>query len=216
MVPRGGIEPPARGFSAVWDGFDIVGRFLSFPLRFRVLDSNRCSRFLGITPQSHVLFATQVLPRDSVGEMRTRLTKSIVDKAEPRSSRYTIWDTEVVGFGLKVQPTGKKVYFVYYRSANGQQRRPAIGLHGKLTEEEARQAAKKWIASALTGEDVSGNRKEARNSPTVSELADRYLNEYALPHKKPWTISPRRHNLNKPASGNPGAVHFAMRRSSSG
>jgi hypothetical protein len=54
--------------------------------------------------------------------MRIRLSKSVVEKAELRPKRYTIWDTEIVGFGLTVQPTGTKTYCVFYRAANGQQR----------------------------------------------------------------------------------------------
>jgi integrase len=127
--------------------------------------------------------------------MRVRLNKSIVEKAELRPKRYTIWDTEIVGFGLKVQPTGTKTYCVFYRAANGQQRRPAIGLHGKLTTEEARQIARKWVASALLGNDVSATRQEARSSAVVSELAKRYLNEYALPHKKPSSFKSDKANL---------------------
>ena len=35
-----------------------------------------------------------------------RLTKRTVDAAEPGEKRYTIFDDDVAGFGLRVFPTG--------------------------------------------------------------------------------------------------------------
>lgn len=99
------------------------------------------------------------------------------------------------GFGVKVQPTGKKSYFAYYRTPSGQQRKPAIGLHGKITTEEARQIAKRWIAGAIAGQDISGDRQVARVAPLVNELAKRYLDDYAKPFKKPRSYASDKSNL---------------------
>jgi hypothetical protein len=38
----------------------------------------------------------------------TRLTKRAVDAATPRSERYIPWDSELKGFGLRVEPSGAK------------------------------------------------------------------------------------------------------------
>jgi integrase len=127
--------------------------------------------------------------------MRARLSKLVVERAEVQSQRYTIWDSDLKGFGVKVQPTGKKCYFAYYRTANGQQRKPAIGLHGKITTEEARQIAKRWIGAALAGQDISGERQKARAAPLVKDLAARYLEDYAKPFKKPRSVKSDSSNL---------------------
>lgn len=127
--------------------------------------------------------------------MRAKLSKLVVEKAQVRPERYTIWDSDLKGFGLYIHPTGKKVYFAYYRTQSGQQRRPSIGLHGKVTAEEARQIAKRWLAGAITGEDISGDRKEARAAPLVKDLARRYLNDYARPNKKPRSYQTDKSNL---------------------
>lgn len=37
-----------------------------------------------------------------------RLTKRTVDAAEKRPTRYTIFDDELKGFGLRVYPSGEK------------------------------------------------------------------------------------------------------------
>ena len=107
-----------------------------------------------------------------------------------------MWDRDVKGFGLKVTPSGRKVYFAFYRTQSGQQRKPTIGVHGKVTTEEARQIAKRWIAGALTGQDISGERQVARAAPLIRELAERYLKEYAACFKKPRSCLSDQSNLN--------------------
>jgi Arm DNA-binding domain len=102
--------------------------------------------------------------------MRAKLSKLVVEKADILSKRYTIWDCELKGFGANIQPTGKKTYFAYYRTRSGQQRRPAIGLHGTITVAEARQIAKRWVGAALVGQDISGDRKEARAASLVKDF----------------------------------------------
>jgi integrase len=123
------------------------------------------------------------------------LTKSVVERVAASTRDVIVWDCEVKGFGLKVTPGCRKVYFVFYRTLSGQQRKPSIGVHGKITCDEARHIAKKWIAAALTGNDVSASRQEARVAPLVRELAERYLEDYAKPFKKPRSVKSDRSNL---------------------
>ena len=47
--------------------------------------------------------------------MGIRLTKKVVDLANPAKGRHYIWDGELKGFGVQVEPTGTKTYFVRYR-----------------------------------------------------------------------------------------------------
>ena len=39
-----------------------------------------------------------------------KLTKREVDGARPGKYRYTVWDTEVRGFGVRVEPSGRKTF----------------------------------------------------------------------------------------------------------
>lgn len=127
--------------------------------------------------------------------MRDRLTKTVVDALPQGKRDYIVWDRDLKGFGVKVTTKGKKIYLVYYRTLSGQQRKPAIGVHGALTAEEARQTARKWIALAVTGKDISGERQEARAAPLVRELADRYIKDYSEVFKKPRSCQSDRSNL---------------------
>ena len=52
-------------------------------------------------------------------ERVTRLSKRAVDLAKPEPKRFTIWDVELKGFGLVVQPSGVKSYIVRYRIGGG-------------------------------------------------------------------------------------------------
>ena len=128
--------------------------------------------------------------------LRDRLTKSVVERVEAVSKDIIVWDRDVKGFALKVTPSGKKIYFAYYRTQSGQQRKLTIGVHGKVTAEEARRIAKRWIAAALNGKDISGERQAARAAPLVRDLAKRYLEEYAARFKKPRSCLSDQSNLN--------------------
>jgi integrase len=127
--------------------------------------------------------------------VRVRLTKTVVDGLEPNAKDLVVWDRDLKGFAVKVTPTGKKIYFAFYRTQSGQQRKPSIGLHGKLTTEEARQIARKWIAAAVSGQDISGDRQENRAAPLVRELAQKYLEDYAACFKKPRSYKSDKSNL---------------------
>lgn len=127
--------------------------------------------------------------------MRQKLTKKLVESLAPTQSDQVLWDSEVPGFGFKLTPSGKRSYFAYYRTEAGRQRKPKIGDHGSLTVDEARQIARKWLASVADGQDVSGDRIAYRAADTVAELATRYLQDYATPNKKPSSVKSDRANL---------------------
>lgn len=72
------------------------------------------------------------------------ITKRAVDAAKPSERDLFLWDIEVSGFGLKVTPSGGKVYIYQYRigGRGSPTRRYTIGKHGALTPEQARTRAK--------------------------------------------------------------------------
>ncbi|MBX3583677.1 MAG: site-specific integrase [Rhizobiaceae bacterium] len=109
-----------------------------------------------------------------------KLTKSVVDENEPRAKQYTVWCSDLKGFGVFVNPAtaknpkGTKTYFVDYRAGNAR-RRMTIGRHGLLTTEEARKLAIRTLGSTVQGEDPQLERKTRRKSLTVAELCDNYF-----------------------------------------
>lgn len=103
-----------------------------------------------------------------------KLTKAIVDRSEARATDYFVWDGDMAGFGVRVWPTGRKVYMAQYRSL-GRTRRVKIGVHGALTVEEARKEAKIVLGDVARGEDPAEEKATRRKSLTVAQLCDSYL-----------------------------------------
>src|SRR5437016_11276519 len=74
-----------------------------------------------------------------------RITKRVVDGLKPRQSEFTVWDSKMPGFGIRVRPTGAMSYVVVYRAGSGRGapvRRYTIANVGKATPEAARGRAK--------------------------------------------------------------------------
>jgi integrase len=119
-----------------------------------------------------------------------KLTKRTVDAAAPGSSRYMLWDDELRGFGLRVEPSGSKSYFVRYRWGGGRSaplRQMVIGRHGILTPEEARREARLKLARVAQGDDPAAERSAKRRELTVAQLVERYVAEHLQAHNKPTT-----------------------------
>ena len=91
-----------------------------------------------------------------------KLTKSIVDTATPREKQFTIWCGELKGFGVFVQPSGSRTYFVDYRNRDGGRKRMTIGRHGTITAEQARKLAIATLGEAVKGEDPAEERARRR------------------------------------------------------
>ena len=89
------------------------------------------------------------------------------------------WDNELTGFGIRVYPSGSKVYVAQTR-AWGKSKRVMIGRHGVLTAEQARRRAALIIARVKAGEEPIAapivSRVDA--GPTIADLAARYLEEH--------------------------------------
>ena len=123
---------------------------------------------------------------------KLKLTKAVVDAAQPKNSDYELRDTAIPGFLLKVTPTGRKVFMVAYVANNGQRRKPAIGRFGEITVEQARTIAQDWLADVRKGIDPSAEKSAARRAPSVGELFQRFISDYSEPRNKPSTVRANR------------------------
>lgn len=115
-----------------------------------------------------------------------RLTKRTVDQLEPGSVETTHWDDELRGFGVRVWPSGRKVYIAMTR-IKGRLRKITIGPHGPVTADKARVKAHEIISQAKAGSDPARELDEARKSPTVKNLGERFLKEHVAIRCKPST-----------------------------
>lgn len=131
------------------------------------------------------------------GNGSERITKRLVDAAQPSDRLYRVWDAELKGFGLKVTPAGAKTYFASYRAGTGRaatQREYTLGKHGVITPDQARELARKVLSEARLGGDPQADRKRLRGERTVAQLCDLYLEEGAS-GKKASTLATDRYRI---------------------
>lgn len=134
--------------------------------------------------------------------MRARISKRIVDEARPGERDVFVWDTAVSGFGLKVTPSGRKVYLFQYRvPGKAAPERATIGTHGDpWTADRARDEAERLRGDVKRGisprERARRRVDEARRAITVAELCERYLDE-GVATKKPSTLSADRGRIRR-------------------
>jgi integrase len=110
----------------------------------------------------------------------TSLTNRVIQAALPGS---VIRDPVVPGLHVRVF-TERRSFYLYYRTKTGLERRPKLGDFGVLTVDAARKIAREMLATVAAGGDPIGDRESAKRAPTVAELADRYLQQYADKNKK--------------------------------
>ena len=139
------------------------------------------------------------------------LTKRTVDAAHPTDKRYHIWDTDLRGFGLRIEPSGVKTFVTKYRvhggGRNAPQRIQTVGRYGNLTPEEARRKAKVILGSVAAGADPAGDLAARRREMTIAALIEFYekhgcvvqrgkrIGEPMKPQTKAYTLARLRHHV---------------------
>ncbi len=112
------------------------------------------------------------------GKVADKLTDKDVKALEPPETGNRItYDPEVKGFGVRVTSAGARAFILNYRAA-GRERRITIGSYPDWTTSAARDRAKELKREVDNGGDPMGDRHADRAAPTVSELADRFVEEH--------------------------------------
>lgn len=111
-----------------------------------------------------------------------KLTKRAVDLAPiPRTGESWYWDTDLKGFGLKVTPAGRRVFYLKYRvPGNRASRKLAIGTYGGLTVDQARAEARRLQAEVAKGGDPGRARAGRREAATVAVALKQYVTEQGV------------------------------------
>ena len=129
-----------------------------------------------------------------------KITKRVIDQASGDRGRHYIWDSELRGFGVQVEKSGTKTYFVRYRpkghGRDGSRRFYKLGRHGDLTPDEARDQAERTLGLVATGQDPVTDLKEAlaaavrrQTAQKVCDLAKLFLDEHVRAKRKPRTVA---------------------------
>jgi integrase len=104
----------------------------------------------------------------------TKLTKRTVDAVTTTEGERFIWCSGTPGFGVRIYPSGKKVFIAQVRVGRAT-RRIKIGHYGPFTVDQARTEAEEIIRAASRGRDPQREKREFKEALTVSELLDKYM-----------------------------------------
>ena len=121
--------------------------------------------------------------------MKTLSNRMVEKLVVEKDSVY--WDRDLSGFGVRVYPSGSKVYVAQARGPKGS-KRVTIGRHGVLNADEARRRAALAISRVKAGEEAVPKPLRPKAGPTVAEVAARYLTEYVEVRYKPSTAATTR------------------------
>lgn len=111
-----------------------------------------------------------------------KLTKAAIDRISydpAKGKKHVEWDDELKGFGLRLWPTGRKVFVVSYRTKQRRQRLQTLGPYGVLTPQAAREEAVRILADTYRGRDPLAERQRVAQGRTVADLCAIYLERHA-------------------------------------
>ncbi len=109
---------------------------------------------------------------------RSRLTIRAIERCTPKDGGPAfLWDGELRGFGVKVNPSGTKVFILQFRNEEKRLRRVEIGRLGPMTLEQARDEARIKLGEVAKGIDPAATKQASRNGLTVGQVCDWYLTE---------------------------------------
>ena len=116
------------------------------------------------------------------------LTKKFIDRLTSDPTKdYCMWDDEIAGFGVRLNPGGTKTYIFQYRNKLRKERRFKIGVHGRITTKQAREQARILFNKVAMGEDPSEIKKTQEIQKKIyyiADLAEEYFTLHAIPNKK--------------------------------
>ena len=115
-----------------------------------------------------------------------RISKRSVDALAVERGDAVFWDRDLTGFGVRVYATGRKVYVVQMRGPTGSPKRATVGVHGKVSPDEARKEAAIVIDRIRCGEEPFPPAPALE--PTVADLAERYMTAHVEVNCRPKTV----------------------------
>jgi integrase len=121
--------------------------------------------------------------------MAKKFTDTQIKALKPKDKRYPLYDTGSKGFGIRIEPTGRKTFFFEYRFV-GRNRIMTLGKYPTITltmaRSQAAQAREKVERGIDPGLERSKEKLADRNAFTVKDLASEYMERHSRPNKKSW------------------------------
>jgi integrase len=155
----------------------------------------------GVLPKSATIIQPPRPTKAGHAAAPIRITKTMVGKLVcPLGQKEAFfWDGEISGLGLRVYPSGRKVWALQYRDAGGRTRRHPIGQASAIDPAAARKLAGDLLTRVAAGANPSVERRQARKAETVGDIFDAYLS-HAEKEQRPSSFDQTRRNLRKYAA----------------
>ena len=111
------------------------------------------------------------------------LTARLARESKPAPKDTILFDRKLPGFGLRVHPSGRKVWIVQTR-IEGRSRRIVVARHGEMELAEARRRARDMLHRSRTGANPADDIQQEKRTPTFRAFTREYLRR-SEPHWKP-------------------------------
>ena len=102
------------------------------------------------------------------------LTARLARDSRPGGKDTFLFDKALPGFGLRIHPSGRKVWIVQAR-IKGRSRRIVIARHGEMELTEARRRAREILGRIRAGGNPADDSRREKETPTLREFAGEYL-----------------------------------------
>ena len=100
--------------------------------------------------------------------------RALARQSKPQAKDTFLFDRTLPGFGLRIHPSGRKVWIVQAR-IEGRSRRIVVARHGEMELAEARRRARDMLARIRAGGNPADDIRREKETPTLREFADEYL-----------------------------------------
>jgi integrase len=120
--------------------------------------------------------------------MQAKLSTSGVKGFQAEEKAYEVVDTEIKGFLMRVQPTGRKTFYFSYRSQAGVRNRIKIGVLGAaLSLAQARDTALVYAGKVSSGQDIQAEKSNSRK--IAKEKLKHTLDAFLTNYYRPWALT---------------------------
>jgi integrase len=118
--------------------------------------------------------------------MQAKITKKLIDSLKPKGKLYSVRDTELKGFLMRVMPSGQMSWFLDYRNDQGGRRTMKLGNYPGLEPEGARRQAGIEAGKVSAHIDPQAERKAVRIEAARAMVST--LGAFIDDRYGPWAI----------------------------
>ena len=111
------------------------------------------------------------------------LTPRLARESKPGGKDIILFDKSLPGFGLRIHPSGRKVWIVQAR-IEGRSRRVVVARYGAMRLAQARRRARDMLDRIRAGGNPADDIRREKQAPTFREFTGEYLRR-SDPHWKP-------------------------------